>query len=205
MTERPASFALRVAADAIDGVPLLAMSAAAFVLLTLAQGDSATTESAHLEQVVFALGCLSMPAYLAIEPLTGGTPGKWALGLRVADACGASPTRLRRFGRWGIKLLPWLLVPEHGFGDLVVSVLIAWEDRRYAAAALALVVLVGLGDALLLDPSRRSLVDRLTGTAVISTRASRTPRGFEVLPPEHEPAAPAPGDVKPVRAKPERV
>lgn len=181
MTDRPARFSVRLAATAIDAVILLGLSAAAFVLLVLTEGDSVGTGSERLGQVVYTLSCLSLPAYLAIEPLTGRTPGKWAVGLRVDAGDGTDPTCGRRFARWGLKLVPWLLVPQHSFGGLVVAIPIVFDDHASAAAAIAWWILVVLGDGLLLGPSRRSLVDRLTGTMVLGRRPAPGPRGFDVL------------------------
>jgi uncharacterized RDD family membrane protein YckC len=96
--------------------------------------------------------------YPLIEIVTGASPGKWMVGLRVRRPDGGPAGFLRRLGRAVLKnavvfiVLPFGMIKETTGGAV-------------ACFALALTGLIGIG--MVFTEDRRTLHDRITGTAVV--------------------------------------
>jgi uncharacterized RDD family membrane protein YckC len=101
-------------------------------------------------------------SYPLIEIVTGASPGKWILGLRIRRPDGGPAGILRRLGRAVLKnavlfiVLPFGMIKETTGGAVVCF-------------ALALTGLIGIG--LVFTEDRRTLHDRISGTAVVPRSA----------------------------------
>jgi len=100
--------------------------------------------------------------YPLIEIATGASPGKWALGLRVRRPDGEK-------AGLGRLLLRALLKNTVLFALLPFGMVESWAGI-YISFSLALVALIGF--FFVLGPTRRTLQDRISGTAVLRLRAS---------------------------------
>jgi uncharacterized RDD family membrane protein YckC len=145
----------RIAARFADTMVLLLINAAVFAVVAGGSGgftgdydDTATSE-------IVIVAILSLAASFAWDPmctkLTGGTPFKLALGMRVVRAAdGGAVSWGTAIVRWGVVAV-WSLVP--GFG-LIIS------------GALLIVSLFFL----FTNPRRQAVWDQVAKTLVVRTR-----------------------------------
>jgi uncharacterized RDD family membrane protein YckC len=95
-----------------------------------------------------------------LDPLTGRTPGKRLVGLRVRRADGAPAELPRRASRWAIQAV--------GFWGWTLALIAGrWEIAALATAAVAIVI---AGMLAALGPHSRALHDRASGTVVVRSR-----------------------------------
>jgi uncharacterized RDD family membrane protein YckC len=134
--ERPASLSERLEAAAVDLVILGAVSVAVVYFAGRAARAELPALLAAWPYLVAFLAFLGLAYATAFTGLTGQTPGKMMMGLRVVDGAGGRPGPPR-------------------------------AALRVVLAVIGIAVL-GLGGlAMLLDPARRALHDRLCRTRVV--------------------------------------
>ena len=124
--------------------------------------------SAALDQAIFLI------SFLAIEPLTGASPGKWLLGLRVRGqgTTGSNPATILRRNLifWGIAVIPW-----------AVWALVLERTGRVGGWGWTVLPIRMLGLAAICFPMRQKngylgLHDLLSGTRVVGVPRARKRR-----------------------------
>jgi len=182
-TARPvANLNARISAYLVDSVILLAFILVFFViggsilLFTSDMGRGDAPDWAYYACVsVFLGGCLLFwTAFnLALLRLRSQTTGMYVVGIRIIGEDGTPLDRRRTLLRWfGLHPLLFhpLLFPVWGiFSLLVVSLTLSQIVLVVTLALLLLCIASPLASlvALLMDPERRALHDRLAGTLVV--------------------------------------
>ena len=141
-----ASPGARMAARAIDWVILAAVSIV-FVVLFIASARGGDGVGAGIVAWALVVGLGGAAYEVCFVALAGGTPGKLALGIRVATMDGAQPPG------WGPALGRWVLA------------LVSWIPLLGQLALLGIWVASFI--LLFSDPQRRTLFDRVGGTVVV--------------------------------------
>ena len=163
-TERT-GFGRRLGAFAIDILIVWVLTSVA----GLVKGDTRPPESTglhHLSDLTRLMAGVGLAAatlqilYSLIEGLTGASPGKMILGIRIRDASGAQAaigTLLLRMAVKHVKVVASFLVVLTG-------------SQLLAVVGLAGGVIVFFGCFLALGAARQALHDRMVQTAVFSAR-----------------------------------
>lgn len=115
----------------------------------------------HGVQGLLAATALLGIGYPLIEGVTGASPGKWVLGLRIGHANGTAGDTVLYIKRFAIKFIRPVLGALAGLTGLGM---LGW-----LAAPAGLVI--SLGTLLLLAPHRQALHDKLAMTAVFRRAA----------------------------------
>jgi uncharacterized RDD family membrane protein YckC len=122
------------------------------------------------EAAGFLLLTLPVGLYFALSEArpSGATWGKRRMGIGVVAAAGEPPSIGRSVLRTALKLLPW----ELAHGVIWRFAIPGSAPEALLDAGLVLVwILIGANlISLLVDASRRTLYDRLSGTTVVSSR-----------------------------------
>jgi hypothetical protein len=142
--------------------------------------------------IVYAIVLL----YTTSEIFFAASPAKAIFGTTIRDASGAPASRTQLVLRWAIKFSPLLVGGLSGIVGLIASTLSAANPiftpshlddviRAIGLTAIGCFAIVAAGVLFALGPSRQTLHDRMTGTAVferalLPTSASLGPPGFEV-------------------------
>jgi uncharacterized RDD family membrane protein YckC len=100
---------------------------------------------------------LIAPLYQLIEGLFGRSPGKLALGLRIATPVGDKPPLANLMVRFGMKSAATITA--------MASLLLAWNGLDALANAMGLATNVGC--LLVLSRERTAIHDRVAGTVVL--------------------------------------
>lgn len=122
------------------------------------------------EAVGFLLLTLPVGLYYALSEASssGATWGKRRMGITVAGPAGDPPSIGRSLLRTALKLLPWELAHAVIWRFAIPG---SAPDALLDAGLVVVWVLIGANIvSVLLDASRRTLYDRLSGTRVVSTR-----------------------------------
>ncbi len=142
---RLASPGARIGARIIDSILVTIVSIGLFIVFFAA---AVVSDRGEAFVAVALLAVLGSAAYeIGFVALAGGTPGKLAVGIRVARLDGTQPPGWGpALGRWALNLITW--VPFFGqlalFGLWIVSFILLFSD-----------------------PERRTLFDRVGGTVVV--------------------------------------
>ena len=192
---RPATPGIRLAAAVLDGAAIILIG------LLLARPISAIEDALGLirflsiDTTAEALMALLLPIWGAAwvvflaEAAFAATPGKLALGLRIARRDGTKAPIGARLGRCAAKSAGLLIFPPFGLVDALLPAVIL------LAVGLAAV----LGSPLALVGRRQALHDLVSETAVFRRAdLGRAPTGREFRPPSRgrEPAAPRQGETR---------
>jgi hypothetical protein len=110
---------------------------------------------------IFLIFLFIYAGYHGIEALFGASPGKMVLGMRVTDSEGRPSNLFQNIIRNVVKLFPT------GF---LIACIILENPLLLIGALLSWFVFSFLGNALILGSSHRSLVDRVSGSAVYFRR-----------------------------------
>jgi uncharacterized RDD family membrane protein YckC len=205
---RPIGFTAHIIACVVDALSLLAVLFAGGLIFGLVWEIFPAFRS--IPEVAGELGLIGIVLLCTVGDIfVEASPGKWVFGLAIRTGTG-EPAPLGQLAlRWLLKYGPLILLAVYVVIDFVGSRLglagtpwFAWPLHACEDAATFWAYGIVGGTLLALLPSRRTLHDRLAGTAVYTVPVRRSEfeaaivqRGFEVTPvPLPATPEPAPSD-----------